>query len=173
MKKLAIVLLAVGALTMNVYAADTTTTTTTTQMTTGTDMPTAAEVNKKAGDDFLAANSKKSGVVTLPDGLQYKVITKGTGAKPTKDDIVTVNYAGTLVNGKEFDSSYTRGQPATFPVSGVIAGWTEALQMMPKGSTWMLYIPSSLAYGEQGMPPVIGPNETLIFKVELLEVNKG
>lgn len=125
------------------------------------------------GDAFLEANKHKPGVITLPDGLQYKVITNGTGPKPTLSDMVTVHYAGTLVDGKEFDSSYKRGQPATFPVSGVIAGWTEALQLMPSGSTWELYIPASLAYGEQGMPPVIGPNEVLIFKVNLIDVKKS
>jgi FKBP-type peptidyl-prolyl cis-trans isomerase FklB len=172
MKKAAI-LVALSAVSMTVYADDLTNTTQ--PQTTGTAMQsTSPETNNKInGQAFLAENAKKPGVVTLPDGLQYKVITKGTGTKPTASDVVTVNYAGTLVNGKEFDSSYTRGEPATFPVNGVIAGWTEALQMMPKGSTWMLYIPSSLAYGEQGMPPVIGPNETLIFKVELLDVKKG
>jgi FKBP-type peptidyl-prolyl cis-trans isomerase FklB len=167
MKKAIAALIALSAIGMNAYADDAATTTTTTQ-TTGSTMQ-----NTTTGDSFLTQNSKKPGVVTLPDGLQYKVITKGTGPKPTVNDTVTVNYAGTLTNGKEFDSSYTRGQPATFPVSGVIAGWTEALQMMNKGSTWMLYIPASLAYGEQGMPPVIGPNETLVFKVELLDVKKS
>ncbi len=169
MKKLAIAL-AISAVSLTAYADQTTTTTT---QTTGPTMQSTDASNQEAGAQFLAENAKKPGVVTLPDGLQYKVLTKGTGPKPTAADTVTVNYAGTLVNGKEFDSSYTRGQPATFPVSGVIAGWTEALQMMPKGSTWMLYIPASLAYGTQGMPPVIGPNETLIFKVELLDVKKG
>lgn len=124
------------------------------------------------GQAFLEANKQKPGVVTLPSGLQYKVITEGTGAQPTDTDVVTVNYAGTLVNGKEFDSSYKRGEPATFPVNGVIAGWTEALKRMKVGSVWELYIPSTLAYGENGVPPVIGPNETLIFKVELLGVKK-
>jgi FKBP-type peptidyl-prolyl cis-trans isomerase FklB len=129
--------------------------------------------NTDAGAAFLAANAKKPGVKTLPDGLQYKVITEGKGEKPTLNDVVTVHYMGTLVDGKEFDSSYKRGEPATFPVAGVIAGWTEALQLMPAGSTWELYIPANLAYGEQGAPPVIGPNETLIFKVQLLSVKKG
>ncbi len=167
MKKLALGL-ALSALACSVYAADDSMTTTTQTQTTDASMQ-----NKQAGDAFLAQNKTKPGVVTLPDGLQYKVITAGTGPKPTANDEVTVNYAGTFISGKEFDSSYKRGEPATFPVSGVIAGWTEALQLMPKGSTWMLYVPSSLAYGEQGMPPVIGPNETLIFKVELLDVKKS
>jgi len=136
--------------------------------------PAATSANSfDAGAAFLAANARKPGVVTLPDGLQYKIITEGKGEKPTANDTVTVHYSGTLIDGKEFDSSYKRGEPATFPVSGVIAGWTEALQLMPAGSTWELYIPAKLAYGEQGAPPVIGPNETLIFKVELLSVKKG
>jgi FKBP-type peptidyl-prolyl cis-trans isomerase FklB len=125
------------------------------------------------GQAFLAANQKKPGVVTLPDGLQYKVITEGSGSKPTINDVVTVHYVGTLIDGTEFDSSYKRGQPATFPVAGVIAGWTEALQLMKAGSTWELYIPANLAYGERGAPPVIGPNETLIFKVQLIDVKKS
>jgi FKBP-type peptidyl-prolyl cis-trans isomerase FklB len=171
MTKVAKTLIALSAIGLNVYAEESTGST----QSTGTTMQSSSIelTNKQAGAAYLAENAKKPGVVTLPDGLQYKVVTAGTGPKPTRTDVVTVNYAGTLVNGKEFDSSYTRGEPATFPVNGVIAGWTEALQMMPKGSTWMLYIPSSLAYGEQGMPPVIGPNETLIFKVELIDVKKG
>ena len=128
--------------------------------------------NKQKGEAFLAANKRKPGVVTLPNGLQYKVLVAGNGKRPTKSDIVTVNYAGTLIDGTEFDSSYKRGQPATFPVAGVIPGWTEALQLMKEGSTWELYIPASLAYGEMGAPPAIGPNETLIFKVELISVGK-
>lgn len=124
------------------------------------------------GQQFLENNKKEQGVVTLPDGLQYKVLKEGTGPKPTANDTVIVHYSGTLINGNEFDSSYKRGQPITFPVRGVIPGWTEALQLMPVGSTWMLYIPSSLAYGANGAPPVIGPNETLIFKVELLGIQK-
>jgi FKBP-type peptidyl-prolyl cis-trans isomerase FklB len=125
-----------------------------------------------SGNEFLAANKHKHGVVTLPDGLQYKIIKQGTGDKPTINDTVTVNYEGTLVGGKVFDSSYKRGTPATFPVNGVIPGWTESLQLMPVGSTWMLYIPANLAYGDAGAPPAIGPNEVLIFKVELLNIQK-
>lgn len=132
----------------------------------------AATQNKQQGEAFLTANKKKSGVVTLPDGLQYRVIVEGKGNSPSKNDTVTVNYAGTLIDGMEFDSSYKRGEPTTFPVSAVIPGWTEALQLMKAGSTWELYIPPSLAYGERGAPPVIGPNQTLIFKVELISVNK-
>jgi len=130
----------------------------------------AAETNKKEGDAFLAANKTKEGVVTLPSGLQYKVLTAGTGPKPTTGDSVACNYRGTLIDGKEFDSSYKRGQPATFPVSGVIKGWTEALQLMPVGSKWQLVVPSDLAYGERGQGPDIGPNATLIFEVELLSI---
>lgn len=121
---------------------------------------------------FLEQNRSKPGVVTLPDGLQYKVITQGTGPKPTLNDTVTVNYIGALVNGTVFDSSYKRGVPATFPVNGVIPGWTEALQLMNIGSTWELYIPATLAYGSRGVPPIIGPNATLVFKVELISIQK-
>jgi FKBP-type peptidyl-prolyl cis-trans isomerase FklB len=123
--------------------------------------------NKAAGEEFLAANKNKPGVQTLPDGLQYIVITNGTGATPVAGDTVTVNYRGTLLDGTEFDSSYKRGQPAQFPVTGVIRGWTEALEKMPVGSKWKLFIPSDLAYGEQGNRG-IAPNSTLIFEVELL-----
>jgi FKBP-type peptidyl-prolyl cis-trans isomerase FklB len=127
------------------------------------------EKNKKEGDAFLAENKKKPGVITLPSGLQYKVIKDGIGKSPKVSDTVTTNYRGTLINGKEFDSSYKRGTPATFPLNGVISGWTEALQKMKVGSKWELYIPPNLAYGENG-PGDIGPNATLIFEVELLEV---
>lgn len=122
---------------------------------------------------FLKENQKKSGVVTLADGLQYKVLKAGSGPSPKDSDTVVVHYAGHLVDGKEFDSSYKRGTPATFPVSGVIPGWTEALKLMNRGAVWELYIPSSLAYGRYGAPPVIGPNAALIFKVELLEIKKS
>ena len=132
-------------------------------------MKAQGEANKKEGEAFLAANKAKEGVVTLPSGLQYKILLAGTGPKPTTSDTVTVNYRGTLVNGTEFDSSYKRGQPTTFPVAGVIKGWTEALQLMPVGSKWQLFIPSDLAYGERG-PGDIGPNATLIFEVELLKI---
>jgi FKBP-type peptidyl-prolyl cis-trans isomerase len=115
----------------------------------------------------MATNKNNSGVVTLPDGLQYKVITNGTGAMPVSTDIVTVNYRGTLLDGTEFDSSFKRGQPARFPVNGVIPGWTEALLKMKVGSRWQLFLPPELAYGEQG-PPGIPPNAVLIFDVELL-----
>jgi FKBP-type peptidyl-prolyl cis-trans isomerase FklB len=125
---------------------------------------------RKEGDAFLAANKSKDGVQTLPDGLQYKVLQQGSGPKPTASDTVTVNYRGTLINGKEFDSSYKRGQPISFPVNGVIKGWTEALQLMPVGSKWQLYIPTDLAYGDRGAGSDIGPGETLIFDVELISI---
>jgi FKBP-type peptidyl-prolyl cis-trans isomerase FklB len=126
--------------------------------------------NKKEGEAFLAANKTKAGVVTLPSGLQYKILTAGTGPKPTAGDSVVCNYKGTLIDGKEFDSSYKRGQPATFPVGGVIKGWTEALQLMPVGSKWQLFVPSDLAYGDHGPSPDIGSNATLIFEVELISI---
>jgi FKBP-type peptidyl-prolyl cis-trans isomerase len=110
--------------------------------------------------------------VTLPSGLQYKILTEGNGPKPTADDSVVCNYRGTLTDGKEFDSSFKRGQPATFPVKGVIKGWTEALQLMPVGSKWQLFVPPSLAYGEQGAGADIGPNSTLIFEVELISIKE-
>lgn len=128
------------------------------------------EKNKEEGEAFLAENKKKEGVKTLPDGLQYKVITEGKGATPKATDTVTVNYRGTFIDGKEFDSSYKRNQPATFAVNGVIPGWTEALQLMKEGSKWQLFIPAKLAYGERGAGGVIGPNATLIFEVELLSI---
>jgi FKBP-type peptidyl-prolyl cis-trans isomerase FklB len=127
-----------------------------------------AAKNKTDGEAFLAANKKNPGVELLPDGLQYLVLTNGSGPVPTAADTVTVNYRGTLLDGTEFDSSYKRGQPATFPVGGVIRGWTEALQKMTVGSKWKLFIPSDLAYGEQGNRG-IPPNSTLIFEVELLD----
>jgi FKBP-type peptidyl-prolyl cis-trans isomerase len=129
-----------------------------------------ATKNKTEGAAFLAANKSKDGVVTLPSGMQYKILTAGTGKKPAADDTVVCNYRGTLVDGKEFDSSYKRGQPATFPVSGVIKGWTEALQLMPVGSKWQLVIPPDLAYGERGAGQDIGPDSTLVFEVELVSI---
>src|SRR5271157_5536937 len=131
----------------------------------------AGETNKKEGEAFLAANKAKERVVTLPSGLQYKILKEGTGPKPTAADTVVCNYRGTLINGTEFDSSIKRGQPATFPVTGVIKGWTEALQLMPVGSKWQLFIPSDLAYGDRGAAGgEIGPGATLIFDVELLSI---
>jgi FKBP-type peptidyl-prolyl cis-trans isomerase FklB len=135
-------------------------------------MKLAGDANKKVGEEFLAANKAKDGVVTLPSGLQYKILTAGTGPKPTAADTVSCNYRGTLLNGTEFDSSYKRGHPETFPVKGVIKGWTEALQIMPVGSKWQLFIPSDLGYGDRGADPRsgIGPGATLIFEVELLSI---
>jgi FKBP-type peptidyl-prolyl cis-trans isomerase len=133
-------------------------------------MQAAADANKKQGDDFLAANKAKPGVITLPSGLQYKILQQGNGPKPTATDSVVVNYRGTLLNDTEFDSSYKRGQPATLSLGGVIKGWTEALQLMPVGSKWQLFIPADLAYGSRGQGPVIGPNATLIFEIELLSI---
>jgi FKBP-type peptidyl-prolyl cis-trans isomerase FklB len=128
------------------------------------------DANKKEGTAFLAANKAKEGVVALPSGLQYKIVKQGTGPKPTASDTVVCNYRGTLIDGKEFDSSYKRGQPASFPVGGVIRGWTEGLQLMPVGSKWELFVPSDLAYGDRGAGPDIGPGSTLIFEVELLSI---
>ena len=125
---------------------------------------------KEAGEKFLAENKKQEGVVTLPSGLQYKILQAGNGSKPKASDSVKCHYEGKLINGQIFDSSIRRGEPAVFPVSGVIAGWVEALQLMPVGSKWQLYIPSELAYGKHGAGQSIGPNETLIFDVELLEI---
>ncbi len=130
------------------------------------------EKNKKEGEAFLAENKKREGVITLASGLQYKVLKKGSGKKPKATDTVTTHYRGTLIDGTEFDSSYRRGQPVSFPVNGVIAGWTEALQLMEEGAKWQLFIPSSLAYGERGAGPQIGPNATLIFEVELISVQE-
>jgi FKBP-type peptidyl-prolyl cis-trans isomerase FklB len=131
------------------------------------------EKNKAAGAKFLEDNKKKPGVKTTASGLEYKVEKEGTGPQPKATDMVTVNYRGTLIDGTEFDSSYKRGQPATFPVNGVIKGWSEALQLMKKGAKYQLFVPSNLAYGERAMGPEIGPNATLIFDVELLDVKPG
>ena len=133
-------------------------------------MQMVGEMNKKAGEQFLAANKSKDGVVTLPSGLQYKILKEGTGPKPTTTDTVVVNYKGALIDNTEFDSSYKRGEPANIPVSGVIKGWTEALQLMPVGYKWELCIPSDLAYGPRGPSAEIGPNSTLVFEVELLSI---
>jgi FKBP-type peptidyl-prolyl cis-trans isomerase FklB len=130
------------------------------------------EKNKKEGESFLVENKAKEGVKTLPSGLQYKVIKAGTGKKPKATDTVTTQYRGTLTDGTEFDSSYSRGQPATFPVNGVIPGWTEALQLMEEGAKWQIFVPSHLAYGERGAGPKIGPNATLIFEIELISVQE-
>lgn len=135
-------------------------------------MKTLGEKNKKEGEVFLAENKKKEGVTTLPSGLQYKVIKAGTGKKPKSTDTVTVNYRGTLIDGTEFDSSYRRGQPASFGVSGVIPGWTEALQLMQEGAKWQVFVPPNLAYGEKGAGANIGPNATLIFEIELISIQE-
>lgn len=132
-------------------------------------MQDAASANKAAGEEFLAANKDKEGVVTLPSGLQYKVLVDGSGKKPGPEDTVDVHYLGTLIDGTEFDSSYKRGQPATFQVKGVIPGWVEALQLMQEGAKWQLFIPADLAYGDQGAGQ-IGPGSMLIFEVELLGI---
>ncbi|MBZ5697362.1 MAG: FKBP-type peptidyl-prolyl cis-trans isomerase [Acidobacteriia bacterium] len=133
-------------------------------------MQVVGEANKKEGEAFLAANKAKEGVVTLPSGLQYKILKVGTGPKPVASDSVVCDYRGTLLDGTEFDSSYKRGQSATFPVGQVIKGWTEALQLMPVGSKWQLFIPPEMAYGQHGAGADIGPNATLIFEVELLSI---
>jgi len=130
----------------------------------------AADKSASEGTKFLEENKKKEGVKTTASGLQYKVVKEGTGAQPKASDTVTVNYRGTLINGTEFDSSYKRGEPATFPVNGVIKGWTEALQLMKAGSKYQLFIPPNLAYGERAVGPDISPNSTLIFDVELMDV---
>ncbi len=130
----------------------------------------AGEANQQAGDAFLAANKSKEGVVTLPSGLQYKIITQGTGPKPSATDTVVCNYRGTRLDGTEFDSSYKRGQPATFPLNQVIKGWTEGVALMPVGSKYEFYIPAGLAYGARGAGGDIGPNSTLIFDVELISI---
>ena len=133
-------------------------------------MKAQGEKNKKEGEAFLASNKTKDGVVTLPDGLQYKILKAGTGKKPTATQTVSVNYRGTLVDGTEFDNSYKKGQPAEFPLTGVIKGWTEALELMPVGSKWQLVIPPDLAWGDRGAGGLIGPNATVVFEVELLEI---
>jgi FKBP-type peptidyl-prolyl cis-trans isomerase FklB len=134
------------------------------------DMNKQAEENKQKGEAFLKQNKGKQGVVTLPSGLQYKIVKSGTGAKPTKEDTVTVEYTGRLLNGEVFDSTEKAGKPVSFKLTQVIPGWTEALQLMPAGSTWEVYIPSKLAYGSRNVGGAIGPNETLIFNVHLLNV---
>ncbi len=130
------------------------------------------EINKKAGEEFLHINKGRAGVVELPSGLQYQVLKQGNGAKPSATDKVKCHYHGTLINGTVFDSSIQRGQPAVFGVNQVIPGWVEALQLMPVGSKWRLFIPSNLAYGEHGAGEMIEPNSTLIFDVELLDIVK-
>ena len=130
------------------------------------------EKNKKEGEAFLAENQKKEGVKTLPSGLQYRVIQADTGKSPKATDEVTAHYRGTLIDGTEFDSSYRRGKPETLPIGGVIAGWTEALQLMQEGAKWQLFVPSNLAYGERGAGRDIGPQATLIFEIELISIQE-
>jgi len=132
----------------------------------------AVKLNKEAGEEFLKINAHKEGVTTLPSGLQYEIIKMGEGPKPTLSDTVTCHYHGTLINGIVFDSSMDRGEPASFPIRGVIAGWTEILQLMPVGSKWKVTIPSDLAYGDRGAGEHIKPGSTLIFIIELLSINK-
>jgi FKBP-type peptidyl-prolyl cis-trans isomerase len=132
----------------------------------------AGEENQKKGDAYLAENAKKEGVKATESGIQYKVLKEGKGKKPTAESTVSTHYAGRLINGTEFDSSIKRGEPASFPLKGVIPGWTEILQLMPVGSKWEVTIPAKLAYGENA-PPAIGPNQTLIFEIELLEIQEG
>ena len=127
-----------------------------------------AAANLKAGEDFLAANTRKQGVISLPSGLQYEILETGTGEKPSARNTVTCHYHGTLITGEVFDSSVKRGQPASFPLSAVIKGWTEGLQLMPAGSKWRFYIPPHLGYGDRQVSSVTGPNCTLIFDVELI-----
>jgi len=131
-----------------------------------------AGINKAKGEAFLLANKTKEGVVTLPSGLQYKIVTAGKGTKPSKDDEVTVEYTGKLIDGTVFDSTEKAGKPASFKVSQVIPGWTEALQLMPAGSTWEIYVPATLAYGARNVGGPIGPNETLVFNVHLISIKK-
>ncbi len=130
-----------------------------------------SDKNSEAGKAFLEKNSTREEVTTLDNGLQYRIITQGDGEQPTKTDSVTVHYKGSLISGQEFDSSYSRGTPTTFPVTGVIAGWQEILQIMPLGSKWEVFIPSEMAYGEQGAGNAIGPNEALVFEMELISIN--
>lgn len=159
--------IALGVISIHVYADETMPTTTATASQGTVDQA------KQTGDAFLKANKAKPGVVTLPDGLQYKIINAGRGPKPGPNDVVTVDYEGKLIDGTVFDSSSQHGGAANFTVNQVIPGWVEALQLMPTGSTWEIYIPSDLAYGERGAPPSIGPNETLIFKVKLINFKKN
>ena len=132
-----------------------------------------SEKNKKEGVAFLAENKKKEGIQTLPSGLQYKIIKSGNGKRPQKTDMVTTHYRGTFINGTEFDSSYRRGKPATFPVNGVIPGWTEALQLMDEGAKWQIFLPPHLAYGERGAGREIGPHAVLVFEIELISIQGG
>ena len=168
MNQLTIGLLSLGLLCANACADDFNTQPPTESI---QSMPLTETSRKAEGEAFLAANKVKPGVVTTASGLQYKVIAEGSGPEPSDSDKVTVHYAGTLVNGKEFDSSYKRGQAAVFPVGAVIPGWIEAFKLMKVASKWEVYIPAALAYGEGGAPPMIGPGEALIFTIELIGIN--
>jgi len=129
-----------------------------------------AQMGREKGEAYLVENGRKEGVKTLPSGLQYRVLKEGVGKQPTKTDSVVVHYKGMLIDGREFDSSYKRNEPAEFGVTQVIKGWTEAVQLMKEGARWMIYVPWSLAYGAQGRGGLIGPNETLVFEVELIRI---
>jgi FKBP-type peptidyl-prolyl cis-trans isomerase FklB len=170
LKLLTVVSSGIAALSVSAYAADTADITPAAIQSAQAQPMDKAQV---AGQAFLTANRTKPGVVALADGLQYKVITPGSGPKPDESDIVTVKYEGKLIDGTVFDSSEAHGGTTDFPLGQVISGWVEALKLMPKGATWEVYIPSDLAYGSAGAPPNIGPNETLIFKVTLVDFKKG
>ena len=169
MKITAIIIAALVLLFAGIYVLNTQKTKTTGEQ---TKMQPTQETNKTKSEAFLTENKNKPGVVTLPSGLQYKIITSGDGKQPTESDTVTTHYRGTLIDGREFDSSYKRNQPATFPVKGVIKGWTEALQLMHVGDKWQLFIPAELAYGTTQRGELIQPNSALIFEVELLGIKE-
>ncbi len=166
MKKI-LLAVSIGLFCTHVFADTQNLTTTTSSEQT---MTNSSQQNIQEGDTFLKTNKTKQGVVTLADGLQYKILKEGNGAKPKATDVVTVEYTGSLVDGTVFDASSRHGGTASFPVNQVIPGWTEVLQLMPTGSTWEVYIPSELAYGSMGAPPLIGPNKTLIFKIKLVGI---
>jgi len=130
------------------------------------------EKNQREGEAFLAMNKKKDGVITLPDGLQYKVIVPGNGEKPKAKDVIAINYVGTLIDGTVFDSSFKHGKPMIFQTDSMIPGWTEALQLMPVGSTWDIYVPADLAYNELGSQPIVGPDQTLIYRIKLINIEE-
>jgi len=129
-----------------------------------------AKVNQAKATEFLQANGAKKGIVTLPSGLQYEVLKPGTGPRPKPTDTVSTHYRGTHLDGKEFDATDPKGEPATFPVRGVVPGWQEALPLMPVGAKWRLFVPPALGYGDEGSPPVIEPNEVLVFEIELVKI---
>lgn len=169
MKPIILAIFSLSLLSTPVISAETQNVQTPSNKTQATSVSDQNEMNSEA---FLNENMKKPGVKMTASGLQYKAITEGTGTRPGPNDVVTVDYVGKLINGTEFDSSYKRGQPATFELSGVIPGWVEGLQLMKKGGTYEFYIPAKLAYGARGVPPVIGPNQALIFEVKLIDVKK-